>query len=251
MYSKYFEYITDKVAAAKREADILAAQLNHHGLAGQIREIALRNCVVPFLTHSFHCGSGKVIDTAEKISDQLDLVVYQRKTAPPIMFASELGLFPIECVKYVFEVKSTLNASEVKDAIKKFQSLHELRSYPRMVSGETVYGENPITVLFAFSSDISGSEIERYLKYDSGEIPQASVICVLGKGYWFWKDGWHGVLIKPEMPPMFEFALFITGLINTLVSEEMSLRAFSPGAYVNVDKVLEEFELKNSMKEDQ
>ncbi|WP_122313308.1 DUF6602 domain-containing protein [Pseudomonas coronafaciens] len=235
--SKYFDYIVEKVAAAKREADVLANGLNHHGLAGQIREIALRNCIAPFLTHSFSCGSGKVIDTFGRVSDQLDLVVYQRKAAPPIMFAHELGLFPVECVRYVFEMKSTLSATEIKDSLKKFNSVKSLRSYPRMLNGTVSYGELPATVLFAFASDITGSEIDRYLKYDAGEYPSATVLCVLGKGYWHWNDGWHGVVNTGCIPPMTEFATFITGFMNTLAAEETSMKPFSPGAYVNPDTV--------------
>ncbi|WP_342365569.1 DUF6602 domain-containing protein [Pseudomonas sp. CFBP 13727] len=239
MRTKYFDYIIDKVAAAKREADILAHGLEHHGLAGQIREIALRNCISPFLTHSFNCGSGKVIDTFRQITDQLDLVVYQKKAAPPIMFAPELGLFPVECVRYVFEVKSTLNATEIKDSLKKFESVKKLRSYPRVVDGVEYFGHLPATVLFAFSSDISGSEIDRYLKYDPSDYPSATVLCVLGKGYWHWNDGWHGVANSGSLPPMTEFAAFITGFMNTLAAEETSMRPFSPGTYVNPDSLFE------------
>lgn len=237
MKSRYFEYIVSKVAAAKHEANVLAGGIEHPGLAGQIREIALRNCIVPFLTHSFSCGSGKLIDTLGNISDQMDLVVYQKKAAPPIMFAQELGLFPVECVRYVFEVKSTINASEVRDSLKKFKSVSSLRSYPRRGEGETSYGRLPATVLFAFSSDIPGSELDRYLKYDDSEYPAASVLCVLGKGYWHWNEGWHGVINNGKLPEMTEFACFVTGFMNTLAAEETSFRPFSPGEYVNAPTV--------------
>lgn len=240
MTSKYFDYIVGKVADAKREANVLAKGLNHHGLAGQIREIALKNCVFPFLTHSYSCGNGKLIDTYGTISDQLDLVVYQKKAAPPIMFAHELGLFPVECVKYVFEVKSTINATEIRDSLKKFNSVRQLRSYPRLAGEKQTYGELPSTVLFAFSSDISGNELDRYLKYDSEIYPSATVLCILGKGYWHWSEGWHGVINDGSLPEMAEFATFITGFMNTLASEETSIRPFLPGGYVNPDPLFEE-----------
>lgn len=238
--TKYFEYITDKVAAAKREADVLSRGLDHNGLAGQIREIAVRNCIAPFLTHSFKVGSGKIVDSVGTVSDQIDLVVYQKKSVPPIMFAEELGLFPIESVKYVFEIKSTLTAAEVRDSIKKFQSVKRMLPFPRPTKDGTSYGVLPPMVIFAFSSDISGDELDRYLKYDGGEIPAATVLCILGKGYWHWNKGWVGLATDLVVPPMTEFAAFITGLMNTLAGEETTMRPFNPGLYVDIDNLLKE-----------
>lgn len=94
----------------------------------------------------------------QKLSDQIDLVVYHKKVAPPILVNKDLGLYPVECVRYVFEVKSTLTATEVKDANKKFQSVSRLISFPKkQPDGSLKGGGLPSTVLLAFGSDISGS----------------------------------------------------------------------------------------------
>ena len=122
MTTRYYDYIVNKISAAKKTADDLAKEVGHHGLEGQIRELALKECVEPFLTHSFQCSSGKMIDIFQSQSDQIDLIVYQTKAAPPILINKDLGFFPVECCRYAFEVKSTLTASQIKDAIKKFKS---------------------------------------------------------------------------------------------------------------------------------
>lgn len=241
MTTKHFDYIVNKIAAAKAGADALAAGINHHGLEGQIRELGAKECIEPFLTQSYCCGTGKVIDTSQSISDQMDLVVYHRKVAPPILVNRDLGLFPVECVKYVIEVKSTLTADEIRDTNKKFRSITNLKSFPRRdTDGNTTYGVLPTTVLLAFSSDIAGSEIERYKKYTKGN-PPCVVICVLGKGYWFYdraRNDWSGLETSSDAPRFLEFSMFITGFMNTLASEEMTMRPFVPGAYVNVDDVI-------------
>lgn len=241
MTTKHFDYIVNKIAAAKRSADSLAAGINHHGFEGQIRELAAKECVEPFLTQSYSCGTGKVIDSSQSISDQMDLVVYHRKVAPPILVNRDLGLYPVECVRYVIEVKSTLTADEIRDTNKKFRSITKLKSFPRRdAEGKTTYGATPTTVLLAFSSDIVGSEVERYKKYTEG-YPPCVVICVLSKGYWFYdhtRIDWCGQDTSNAKPDFLEFAMFITGFMNTLASEETSMRPFLPGAYVDANDII-------------
>ncbi len=140
MTTRHFSYIANKIEAAKLRADTLAAGIGHHGIEGDIREIAIRECVEPFLTQSYQCATGKVIDSLENLSDQIDLIIYHKKVAPPILVNRDLGLFPVECVRYVFEVKSRLTATEVKDANKKFRSVSKLVSFPQTQGDGTKKG---------------------------------------------------------------------------------------------------------------
>ena len=242
MTTRHFDYIANRIAAAKMSADSLASDIGHPGIAGQIREVAARDCVEPFLTQSYQCGSGKVIDSTQKLSDQIDLVVYHKKVAPPILISKDLGLYPVECVRYVFEIKATLTATEVKDANKKFQSVSRLISFPkRQPDGSLRGGGLPSTVLLAFGSDISGSELDRYRKHTESEQPPCTVLCVLGKGYWFYDchtKSWYGQATSAGWPPFTEFCMFITGFMNSLAAEETSMKPFRPGDYVHVDDVI-------------
>lgn len=236
--TRYFEYIADKIARAKNTADTLVKDIGHPGLQGQIRELALKECIEPFLTHSFSCGTGKLIDSYSNISDQIDLIVYHRKTVPPILVNADLGLYPIEGVRYVFEIKTTLSATELKDSLKKFKSIGKLSSRPQKnIDGTIENIGQPTNALFAFDSDLSSSEIERYLKYDSRTPPICTAICVLGKGYWAFggvKDLWYGFEAKEHPTKYAEFCSFITGFMNTLALEEYRIPPFLPGVYVNV-----------------
>jgi hypothetical protein len=242
MTTKHFDYIANRIASAKRNADALAAGIGHPGLEGEIREIAARECVEPFLTQSYQCGTGKVIDSLQNLSDQIDLVVYHKKVAPPILVNRDLGLYPVECVRYVFEIKTTLTATEVKDANDKFRSVSRLISFPKkQADGSIKGGSLPATVLLAFSSDMSGSEIDRYKRYTKDEHPRCTVLCVLGKGYWFYDAKtkcWHGLEASSEFPAYTEFCMFITGFMNTLAAEETSITPFLPGSYVSVDDAI-------------
>lgn len=237
MTSPHLTSILEKIASAKSMAKQLAAHLDHPGLQGQVREIALKQCVEPFLTQSFTCGTGKVIDSMSGISDQIDLVFYHRKLAPPILLSPELGLFPVECVKYVFEVKTTITAEAIRDANRKFRSVLGLSTFPqKQPDGSIKRGELPVPVLFGFSSDLVGSEIERYLKHTPDEAPPATVICILGKSYWFYSGAdrkWFGADVHDADDAVGgEFAGFISGFMNSLAREETTIRAFQPGSYV-------------------
>jgi hypothetical protein len=239
MATKHFEYIANRIASAKRNADSLATGIAHRGIEGEIREIAIRECVEPFLTQSYQCGTGKIIDSLQNISDQIDLVVYHKKVAPPILISRDLGLYPVECVRYVFEIKTKITATEIKDANRKFISISNLVSFPKeQPDGSLKGGELPCTVLLAFGSDITGSEIDRYMKHTQSDHPPCVVLCVLGKGYWFYDAGtksWYGQDTSTLLSSYTEFCMFITGFMNTLASEETSMKPFLPGAYVHVD----------------
>ncbi|BBP67898.1 hypothetical protein PHLH5_54390 [Pseudomonas sp. Cab53] len=240
--TKHFDYIVNRIASAKINADSLASGIGHHGIEGEIREIAAKECIEPFLTQSYQCGTGKVIDSFQGLSDQLDLIIYHRKVAPPILVGRDLGLYPVECVRYVFEVKSTLSSREIRDANKKFRSVSNLLSFPRReIDGSVKGGALPATVLLAFNSDITSSEIDRYKRHTQDESPPCTVLCVLGKGYWYYdfaSRDWYGLEANSDFPPFVEFGMFITGLMNTLSSEETAIRPFNPGIYINVDDVI-------------
>jgi hypothetical protein len=104
----------------------------------------------------------------------------------------------------------------------------------------------PASILLAFSSDIVGDELERYLKHTDDRFPPCTVLCVLGKGYWCYVSGkWHVMRCVPNMPPFAEYAAFITGLMNTVSSEESSIRPFNPGPYIDaIGAVTDAMDLK-------
>ncbi|EON90490.1 DUF6602 domain-containing protein, partial [Plesiomonas shigelloides] len=243
--TRYYRHILNKITAAKQAADAMVVDIEHPGLEGDLRELALKNCIEPFLTHSFNVGTGKVIDTYQCLSDQIDALIYHTKLVPPIFFSKELGIYPVESVRYVFEVKSRLNATQLKDSLKKFESIRKLQSFPRkQENGSIEHGKLPATVLFAFGSDISGSEIERYLKYDSYDNPACIALVVLGKGYWFYYDDhkkWYGCDTS-NIGDLSEFVMFMTGFMNTLSAEESTMRGFCPGGYVGLDKIAQPVE---------
>lgn len=230
--SLFFEHIIQKINSAKNKADTLAKQADHRGIEGAIREIALKECIEPFLTESFRVNSGKIIDSEGNQSRQVDLIIYRKKLIPPILISPELGFFPVESVKYAIEVKSKVTSSNLKDCIENFKSIQNLKSYPKSMEHPL-----PVTVLFGFDSDINSSDLTRLSKNIYKNSPLTTV-CILGKGYWLFdqkNQNFFGKDTRKSEKKFSEFCNFITGLMNTLSQEELTFRHFYPGIYVNPD----------------
>jgi hypothetical protein len=221
----YFDHIINRVKSAKIEADSLSRHVKNHTIEGQIREIALKRLISPFMTQSFKSRNGKIIDTEGRLTGQIDLILYRSNQVIPILIDDELGFFPVECVKYAIEVKSRLTSNEIRKTLNLFKTVSSLNA---LLPNGSEGGPLPVTVLFAFGSDIKGSEIERLKKMVDTYHSPITTFCVLGKGYWLYDPEnreWYGKDTSKSKVKFSEFCNFMTGMMNTLASSEMT---FSP-----------------------
>jgi hypothetical protein len=108
------------------------------------------------------------------------------------MYETKLGFFPADSVFFAIEVKSSITAAELRDSLRKAETLRALRYTTGMyqeLDGRRTEGWFPLyPVLFAFRSDLSDdgkTEIERYKELDrhAGTNPLIHMICVIGKGF--------------------------------------------------------------------
>ena len=145
--------------------------VNHQGMKGSFNESELSELIEKVIPTRYIVTKGIVENSKDEQSNETDIIIYDNDILPRYV-KNDLSFIPIEAVKYVFEVKSTLNATELKTTIDKFYN------YKKMG------GISP-TVLFAFSSDMQGNELERYKKNDQNFFinPIISVICVSEKSY--------------------------------------------------------------------
>lgn len=152
--------------------------MKHKGVKGAIRELGLSNFLKKFLPTYLNVGNGEIHDKNGNISNQTDLVIYNKDILPPILFDNELGIYPIEAIVYAVEIKSTSTRKEVKSTVDKFKKLRELE-YKNKVGLRKVY--------FAYKSNLkNGSELERYSQLDNLIDPCIQIICVIGDGYYFY-----------------------------------------------------------------
>lgn len=145
----------------------------HQGVKGGLNEVELSQLMKQVMPGKYKISKGIIENYLGEQSNETDFFIYDDEVLPTYI-KEELAFVPIEAVKYVFEVKSTLNVKELNTTIQKFKKFMYLS------------GRCP-RVLFAFSSDVKGSELKRYKKCDENFFtnPAISVLCISNKAYYF------------------------------------------------------------------
>ncbi len=201
-----------------------ASGIEHRALQGRIREIALDNLFRPLLPSGIEIGTGKILDNCGIQSHETDLIIYSKAVLPAIMYSEREGLFPAEACCYAIEVKSRATATEIKDALAKAESLRNLRYAAGLYDIQDVPINHPIKpvipAFFAFTTELAEngkSELERYSEIDPHfrEAPCLVAICVVGRGYWWWRRDKKWIF-HPPTPDHDEIIDFLSGVINTI-----------------------------------
>lgn len=192
------------------------SQLDHPGLVGKVRQILVEMLLVPVLPDGFRIGAGKVTDSNGSLSAETDVIIYDRRSVPPVLYDEKHGLFPIESVYYVIEVKSRLSAAEFEKSV---QNGIQLRS---------LAGRQPHLTLFAYGSDLTeGKDSTRFIQGQKDmRVPlPVNIFCVAGREYGYWNQ------VAPVEQDD-EIVFFLVGVINTLVKEVRSQEEqLEPGWY--------------------
>lgn len=216
MNEAYRQLIQGQAAKAVAIAESTQA-IGHSGLKGELREIVIHDLLRPLLPFNFGLGRGQVVSAYQQISPQMDVIGFDNRVVPPILFERQSGLVPIEATLFTVEVKSKLNAGELKKSHDAAQALSKFRYAPPVGKDNHEEGheiEGSISYLIAFATDLKRvSEIERYEKLMCGELPSLRGICVVGKGFWFWHrlKGW----VNWDFPWKFgEVGAFVAAIIN-------------------------------------
>lgn len=243
----YRKNVVDNIDAAIRNA-LAASDVDHPVLVGGIREIALKHLFRPLLTEVADIGTGKIIDNTGTQSDQIDIIIYSTDINPPILYdegKSDMGLFPAETCLYAIEVKSQASASELRKAIENAKSVRKMK----FLAGYYDIYFNPVhhrltaivPAFFAFDSDLKEggkSELDRYLQLDpNGRTnPVIPVICVIGKGYWYFNGNESSWYYWEPTPDHGEVISFLGGVLNTIPDQIASRGHPRFGTYL-IDKI--------------
>jgi hypothetical protein len=194
--------------------------INHPGILGEVREILVRELFRPLLPSDIGIGTGKLIDYKSNLSQQTDIILFDRSLAPPMMLSEGLGVFPIDACLHVIEVKSMLTLDDIKDSHR-----HALHIGQLYYSRENVKSYKTRCLLFAFSKrtkrKFACAQYKQFcetigdIPVDPGgtPVPPIRAMCVVGAEYGHEYQGkWEGL---PSDGAGGEVLLFIGGIINT------------------------------------
>ena len=215
------DLVIARVEAAVTEARA-AVKVPHPGIKGQLREILVRELFRPLLPAYMGVGHGHILSSVEgKISSEQDIVIYDQRLVPPVLYERSLGMFPIECTLATVEVKSRLTAHELQSTDKKVAELFDFKYQSGLPAAQLppngVVVERVSCSLFALDTDLSEngiSEIERYKSLPGCHSEALRAICVVGRGYWYrYGDDWKTTAQNFKFA---EVAGFLAGTLGLL-----------------------------------
>lgn len=178
--------IEDKLSASLAE---VRAELSHQGSKGARVEEELRQFLRAHLPSSYSCGHGEIIDVSGMTSKQMDVVV-TNEFHPFKYGESTPGLFLVEGVVAVGEIKSSLGTKELQDAIEKAISLRKLT--PTLGLGTTIkclpgnrrFFDSPPFFLFAFELKMTLEKADKILEQTAKKMGRTiDALFVPKKGY--------------------------------------------------------------------
>lgn len=200
------------------------AVVPHAGVKGTIREMLIRDLFRPLFPADVGIGTGQVVAADDRISGQMDMVIYDRRILPAVLYEGTTGLFPVEAVTATVEVKSTLNATELRKAIDAAKDLAQMTFVSGLRDPHTGLAiqhrvERPAAAVFAFESDLAAdgkSELERLRELDGAGPDGIRALCVVGRGYWFSiADAWYTAPSTGDLSEVLAFlASYADGLPN-------------------------------------
>ena len=193
----------------------LTGGVAHDGEKGAFREFFVSELIKAILPHHFGVGSGVAVGRDGRQSPQLDVIIFDRRRVPPILQVGERGLYPVDTVLAVCEVKSKLRAADYKQAglaARHFHPAHpECLRFAHSPAGIT----HPLYSLFAYTSGGGKKDEPTRLKK---QLPNRKdrdtirLIAVLDKGLWLW----NGKTYQAEPDPRRVGEMFVLHLLNRL-----------------------------------
>ena len=178
-----------------------SAHILHHGEKGAVREYDLLAFLQKYVpANVLAVGSAEIISTDGQRSPQMDIVICDRST-PPIFDRGGYRIVPAECVYAVIEVKSSLDAEEMRKSrlnIAQVKRMPKTAFFPQMITMQPqVYGRQwdgyfpTLGFIFAYDSIALSNFVDDQAIRALRQQPYSKridAVWVLGKGLLNWVD---------------------------------------------------------------
>lgn len=123
--SVYLEFLRKSLKQVEAEFEF-SASIDHNGLKGVFREYIIKKILRPFLPDIYGISSGQAFDKNDKISRQLDIVLYDKLYSYTVPFTKDFSYFPAESIYGAIEIKSSLDKNSFTDALENIESIKTL-----------------------------------------------------------------------------------------------------------------------------
>lgn len=111
---------------ARKQESLKAMYLNttHNGESGAYLENNARDLLNDLIGDQYQVESGFVVDIRSNISQQIDIILFQKSLHPPLL--NEINFFFRESIALIGEVKATVTNREFDYTVEKCQSVSNL-----------------------------------------------------------------------------------------------------------------------------
>jgi hypothetical protein len=209
------------------------AAIGHPVAKGDATESIWIELLEGYLPERYRVGRAFVIDSKDNVSQQIDIVIYDRQYSPLIFKQDGALVIPAESVYAVFEAKQTLHASQVEYAAKKIASVRALHrtSLPIPSAGGMQPAKEPghiIGGLVTFDSDWKpplGDSLKAALA-DAEAVAPLDLGCVAAHGIFLREP--NETMIVPSERAATAFLLELIARLQTSATVPMiDIRAYS------------------------
>lgn len=170
----------------------ISAQINHNGNIGDYRENALREFLeIGRLPKRLGVGNGEIIGHISNVSKQSDLIIFDQLDNIPLLFDTQVQVYPIDCVYGIVEVKSHLTKPKLIEALDNIKSVKALAPNDTitkefMFLSQTYKRPKPFGFVFAYSlgGNSLSSLVENLKEWEANNPAEywPNLIVVLGEG---------------------------------------------------------------------
>ena len=115
-----------ELSSALTNAVGASGPIAHKLLKGEFRERRVISGLRPFIPQRYEMRSGIVVNSNGAFSAQQDIILSDAMQSSPFLAAGELGVYPVETVNAVIEVKSVATKKTIRDAVANVASVKQL-----------------------------------------------------------------------------------------------------------------------------
>ena len=174
-------------------------EMKHNLTKGELKELFVHNILRFYLLDQFGIGSGIIINQAGLQSKQIDILIFDKKLLPPFIKEQNIGVYPIESVLAVIEVKTNLTRQSLIDTEEKFKQLREVIGSKDYSFYEDAHNLKPICGLIGFKGygarEIKNQKGKVWL---NNEFKHLMALCLVRRYSWIRTKGWSFREYEPE-----------------------------------------------------
>lgn len=123
-------------------------EIHHSGGKGAYRETALSRLLTTYLPRRYTCGTGDLVSSTGRRSNQCDIVIYDGFNSPPLFYSEDHTVFAARAAFGVIEVKSILTSEELEKAYLNIRSA-------KLTATEPFFKQTLFGGVFAYSANRS------------------------------------------------------------------------------------------------